>query len=149
MGAKPKRRAARSRAVSLKRRVNWSDADAAGIMNTARAFDYAIKVIEEFYRQVLGFSFGELITKHGMGIPMVHIEADFMAPLAQGKPLTLTASLERLGRSTVSWRVEARRADRKVAFRVRATSSFIRNETFRSVAIPDAWRKKLSHYLPS
>lgn len=142
----PKRR---PQAVTLKRRVNWSDADAAGIMNTARAFDYAIEVIEEFYRRELGFSFGELISKHGMGIPMVHIEADFMAPLAQGKMLTLSATLERLGRSTVSWRVEARRTDRKVAFRVRATSSFIRNDTFRSVAIPGAWRKKLSRYLPA
>lgn len=148
MAAEPKRGAARTRTVSLKRRVNWSDADAAGVMNTARAFDYAIEVIEEFYRQVLGFSFGELLAKHGMGIPMVHIEADFMAPLAQGKLLTLAASLERLGRSSVSWCVEARRADRKVAFRVRATSSFIRNDSFRSVAIPDAWRKKLSRYLP-
>jgi YbgC/YbaW family acyl-CoA thioester hydrolase len=139
----------KQRTIALKRRVTWSDADPAGIMNSARAFDYSVEVIEEFYRRVLGWGFGELIEKHGMGVPMVHVEADYFAPLPQGKTVTLTAVLEKLGHSSVAWRVEARRADRKIAFRVRAVTSFIRNDGFRSAAIPMAWRKKLSRYLPT
>ncbi len=138
-----------TRTIALKRRVSWADADPAGIMNTPRAFDYAVDVMEVFYLKVLGFSFGELITKHGMGNPFVHIEADFHAPLVQGKPLTLTVAVERLGRSSISWRVDARRADRRLAFRVKAVSTFIRNDTFRPVPIPAAWHKKLSRYLPA
>lgn len=138
----------RTKTITLKRRVTWSDADPAGIMNSARAFDYSVEIIEEFYRRVLGWGFGDLIQRHGMGVPMVHVEADYLAPLPQGTTVMLSAALEKLGRSSVAWRVEARRADRKIAFRVRAVTSFIRNDGFRSVAIPAAWRKKLSHYLP-
>ncbi|MFO0995062.1 MAG: thioesterase family protein [Alphaproteobacteria bacterium] len=140
-------RRAKARGITLRRTVSWSESDPAGMMNSPRAFDYAIDAIELVYRQALGITFLGLIERHALGAPLVHLSCDYTAPLAEGDRLTLTAWIERLGTSSITWRVEARRSDRKVAFTVRLVSSFVRRRDFKPVAMPARFRARFGRYL--
>jgi 4-hydroxybenzoyl-CoA thioesterase len=135
------------RGITVRRTVTWSESDPAGMMNSPRAFDYAIDAIETIYRKALGITFLGLIERHGLGAPLVHLSCDYTAPLKEGDRFTLIASIERLGTSSITWQVEARRTDRKIAFRARLVSSFVRRSDFRPVPMPPAFRTRFARYV--
>lgn len=135
--------------MAVRRVVSWSESDPAGMMNSPRAFDYAIDAIEAIYREAVGITFTELITRHGLGAPLVHLSCEYSAPLHEGDRFTVTARIEHLGRSSIVWRVEARRRDRRIAFRAKLVSSFVRRRDFKPVAMPPAFRAGFARYLAS
>lgn len=62
------------------RRIGMRDADAAGIMFFARF----LSLVHEAYEEMLarrGIGFRDQIDKHGIILPIVHVEADYRQPL--------------------------------------------------------------------
>lgn len=140
--------AAAGRALVTERRVQWADADPAGQINAPRAFDYAAEAIEGFFRERLGITFLQLIEEHGLGAPTVHASCDYLCRLVEGREIRLALSVERIGTSSVTWRIEAETADtREPAFRARMISSIISMETRRAVPIPPPFRRAMEALL--
>ena len=54
---------------SVRRTVIWGDCDPAGIVYTPRVLDYAMEILEAWYREVLGVSWLKLNREMGMGAP--------------------------------------------------------------------------------
>jgi 4-hydroxybenzoyl-CoA thioesterase len=134
---------------SISQVVTWSMADLAATMNSPRAFDCALDTIEAFFREILGLSFRQLVHDHGTGAPVVHASCDYLEPLWEGDEFTLTLAIERLGKSSVTWRVAARRSDGADVFRVRLINVTIDAETRELKPIPKEFRGLLEDYLAS
>ncbi len=134
--------------MTSERIVQWGDSDPAGRINSPRAFDYAVEIVEAFFRTELGLCYRELIYDRGLGFPVVSASCDYTAMLQEGDGVKLSATVERITTSTVTWQVVAHHAVTGAkAFTVRITSCFISNATGRAIPIPAEWRGKFEGYL--
>ena len=126
------------------RPVRFEDVDAAGIVFFARFFGYCHEAMEALLAAVPG-GYAGLVLDRKLGFPAVHVEADFSAPLRFGDVARIELTVERLGKTSCSFRNRfARRADgAKVAsiLHVCAVSDLT---ALRAVPIPDDVRAVLA-----
>lgn len=128
--------------------VQWGDSDPAGRINSPRAFDFAVEIVEAFFRTELGVNYRQLIQELGLGAPVVHSSCDYTSMLLEGDTVRLTLSVERLGTASVTWRVVAHHwMIGAQAFSVRMISCFINNASGKSVPIPETWRQKIGTFV--
>lgn len=86
--------------------VEFNHCDPAGIVFYPRYFEMTNSVVENFFREVVGYSFAALMAD-GVGVPTARVETDFRAPSRLGDVLDWTLEVERLGGSSVTFRVLA------------------------------------------
>ena len=67
----------------LERPVRFAEVDAARIVFFARYLDYCHDAIEALFGALDG-GYAELTMKRGLGVPSVHVEIDYHAPLRYG-----------------------------------------------------------------
>src|SRR6202021_3747690 len=60
--------------------VRFADCDPAGIVFYPRYLEMFNDLVEQWFREELHWSFAELVTNRGWGLPTVHLEVDFVAP---------------------------------------------------------------------
>ena len=80
-----------------KRLVHFADTDAAGVVHFSRLLCYA----EEAEHELLGKLDIPLLADGGW--PRVHVECDYSAPLRAGDDTEITISVEKVGKSSVTW----------------------------------------------
>jgi 4-hydroxybenzoyl-CoA thioesterase len=86
-------------------RVRFDEVDAAGIVYFARFFTWCHDTMEAMLAPVDGGYVG-LVTERRLGFPAVHVEADYAAPLRFGDAVSIAATVERLGTSSITLRFE-------------------------------------------
>lgn len=86
-------------------RVRFAHTDPAGILFYPRYFEMVNQVMEDWFEQALGYSFRTMTTEQKMGIPAVHVEADFRSPSELGDRIRFTLVVEELGRSSCRVRI--------------------------------------------
>lgn len=134
--------------LQSERMVQWADSDPAGRINSPRAFDFAAEAIEGFFRSQLGISYLQLIRNHNLGAPFVHASCDYLSSLLEGESVRLTLSIERLGTSSITWRVAAAHFDDgRPVFDVRMISTIISMNSGRAVPIPKDFRAAMAPYV--
>ena len=104
--------AASPASIVVQRRIEWSDTDASGHYHNTAAFRF-MEVAETTLLERLGFVH-EVYGRH----PRVHIEADFLAPLAFRDLVDIELTVAAVGRTSVTYDVEMRTRGR-VAVRAR------------------------------
>ena len=62
---------------AVTRTVKWGDCDPAGIIYTPRVLDYAMEILEAWYREVVGVPWLVLNRDMGLGAPTVRAELGF------------------------------------------------------------------------
>jgi 4-hydroxybenzoyl-CoA thioesterase len=135
------------RRFSLRRTVRWGDADPAGLIYGPRCFDYAVETVEAFYEAVLGLGFLDLHRAHRMGAPWVHAGCDYLRPLGPGDEVEVTLAVERVGTSSIAYRIEGAGPDGATAFRVTLVSAMVDLDTRKPTPVPEAIRERLRPYL--
>ncbi len=88
-------------------RVEFNHCDPAGIVFYPRYFEMTNSVCENFFREVVGYSYHAMMAD-GIGVPTVRIETDFRAPSRLGDVLDWGLVIERLGGTSATFRLEAR-----------------------------------------
>ncbi|MCB1080479.1 MAG: acyl-CoA thioesterase [Simkaniaceae bacterium] len=83
---------------TYERTIRVQDTDATGVLYFANQLQIGLEAFEEFLLQK-GFSLGEMVRQGNFLLPIVHAEADFMAPLCIGDRVTVTLSFQ-LGTSS-------------------------------------------------
>jgi 4-hydroxybenzoyl-CoA thioesterase len=86
-------------------RVRFDEVDAAGIVYFARFFTWCHDAMEAMLSGVDGGYVG-LVKGRRLGFPAVHVEADYAAPLRFGDEVSIAATVERLGTSSIAIRFE-------------------------------------------
>jgi 4-hydroxybenzoyl-CoA thioesterase len=91
-------------------RVRFDEVDAAGIAYFARFFTWCHDAMEAMLAPIDGGYVG-LVVQRRLGLPAVHIESDFAAPLRFGETVRIAATVERVGTSSCALRFELTRGE--------------------------------------
>ena len=129
------------------RPVRFADVDAARIVFFARYLEYCHDALEALFGQLPG-GYAALTMERDVGIPSVHVEVDYRAPLAYGDVAVIAVSVEALGTKSVTFRHElSRLRDGVACATVRQVVVTARLREFASVPIPDDVRALLAQHL--
>jgi 4-hydroxybenzoyl-CoA thioesterase len=129
------------------RPVRFEDVDAAQIVFFARFFNYGHEAMEAFFGQLEG-GYARLIVERRIGMPAVHVECDFRAPLRFGDVARIEVTVPHVGHTSCSFRYAFRRALDGVEvaslLHVCAVSDL---RELRAIPIPDDVRAVLERHL--
>jgi 1,4-dihydroxy-2-naphthoyl-CoA hydrolase len=127
-------------------KARFQDIDAAGILFFARNFDYFHDAYVAFL-DALGLPLDSSLKTADFLLPLVHAEADFVAPMRFGQSAEIELTLSRLGESsyTVYYRIQA--ADKKQITRGETVHCCVVRSSFESRALPEQLRQALLPYL--
>jgi 4-hydroxybenzoyl-CoA thioesterase len=128
--------------------VGWGDCDPAAVIYTPRAIDYANEALDAWYRDWLGSSwyFNNFKRKGTVGTPNVYTECTYFNPLHPDDRIDLVVGVKKIGTKSITFAIEAVRADARVAFRVIQTCVTVDPKRFRGVPIPTWMRQALTTY---
>ncbi len=86
-------------------KVRFAHTDPAGILFYPRYFEMVNQVVEDWFEQELGYPYHTMTIVEKMGIPAVHLEADFRSPSELGDMIGFSLAVEHLGRSSCRVRI--------------------------------------------
>jgi 4-hydroxybenzoyl-CoA thioesterase len=90
------------------RPVRFEEVDAAQIVFFPRFLSYCHEAMEGLFDAVGGYA--HLVRIRKIGVPAVHVECDFKSPLRYGDVARIATTVEKLGRSSVTFRYAMTRA---------------------------------------
>ncbi|HET6463187.1 MAG TPA: thioesterase family protein [Candidatus Krumholzibacteria bacterium] len=127
--------------------VRFGEIDQAGVVYYPRFFHYFHQAFEEWFRQALGVSYPDLVLKEKIGFPSVRVESEFLSPLRYGDRARVQIEVLEVGTKSLTLRYELYRVPGDVlSARATIKTVAINNDTFTSVAIPDAWRERFERF---
>jgi 4-hydroxybenzoyl-CoA thioesterase len=86
-------------------RVRFDEVDAAGIAYFANFFRWCHDAMAEMLAGLDG-GYESLVRVRGLGLPAVHVDADFASPLRFGDEVHIASTVERLGNSSCALRFD-------------------------------------------
>lgn len=126
--------------------VRFGDCDAAGIVFYPRYFDMFNSLVEDWCREELNFSFGEIVTRRGWGLPTVHLEVDFLAPSVFGDVLSAMLSVTALGKTSINLNILLQGPDSVDRVRGKVTLVLIDRKQHRAIPVPDEVRIRILEF---
>jgi 4-hydroxybenzoyl-CoA thioesterase len=102
MHAKPKSTPA---LFSRERLIRFSDCDPAGIVFYPQYFIMFNGLVEDWFNEGLEVNYQQIVIERRIGLPTVHLEADFRAVSAMGDQVVLSLDVERLGGRSITLQV--------------------------------------------
>ncbi len=125
------------------RPVRFEDVDAAGIVFFARFLTYAHEAMESALGGLEG-GYVRLVMERRIGMPAVHVECDFRAPLRFGDVARIATSATRIGNKSVTFRYEFTRAKDGVSVATIEHVCAVTNlDAMRAIPVPDDVRALL------
>ncbi len=126
--------------------VRFGDCDAAGIVFYPRYLDMFNSLVEDWCREELNFSFSEIVTRRGWGLPTVHLEVDFVAPSVFGEVLSATLEVTGLGKTSINLNILLQGPDSVDRVRGKVTLVLIDRKQHRAIPIPDEVRERILNF---
>ncbi len=82
-------------------KIRFGDIDRAGIVYYPRFMHYFHVALEEFFAAQLGIEYHAVVEKHRLGLPTVHLEADFSRPFSYGDDIEIEVCVQHIGRTSI------------------------------------------------
>jgi len=120
--------------------VRFCDLDPAGIAYYPNLVNFLHVAFEDFFAGHVGRPYPEVF-REGVGFPTVKVEMEYLAPVHYGDKVEVSVVVEKVGRSSVSFRYEGRVADKPV-FRARNTAVVVDMRTFKPMPVPEPLRER-------
>jgi 4-hydroxybenzoyl-CoA thioesterase len=126
--------------------VRFDEVDAAGIVYFARFFTWCHDAMEAMLAPLSG-GYTALVRTRRLGLPAVHVEADYQAPLRFGDEVLVEATVERLGTSSVGLRFDILRSPgREPVAVVKHVVALVDLGAIRAQPLPDDVRAVFERY---
>lgn len=131
------------------RRMAWSDSDAARIVYTGRFFEFAMAAVEAWFREVWGRHWYRMHVEQEIGTPFVHVDMDMLAPLVPDDLLAVTVTVERMGRSSLTFGLTGRKEeDGTPCFRATYVCTLVSMQpAMHAIPIPEDQRAVIEQYI--
>jgi len=126
--------------------IRFQHCDLAGIVFYPQYFVLFSELVEDWFRDGLGVDFAELLTVRGLGIPMVRIECDFLAPSKLGENLTLSLAVKKIGNGSLTLVISARSPAGEERVRATLIVVLVSLVTRRPVPIPPDLRARIEPF---
>jgi 4-hydroxybenzoyl-CoA thioesterase len=131
------------------RAIRFEEVDAAHIVFFPRFLAYCHEAMEAMLAPLPG-GYARLVLDRKIGLPAVHVEMDFTEPLRFGDVACIAVTVERLGKSSCTFRYDlSRKADGAKIASVQHVCAVSDLVTLRAVPIPEDVREVLSAHLPA
>ena len=125
--------------------VRFSHCDPAGIVFYPHYFVMFNGLVEGWFNHALEIDYADFITTRRLGLPMVNINCDFVAPSKIGEVITVTLRIERIGKSSLTLATHAQ-LDDQIRIAAQLTLCVFSFETGRAVPIPDDLRERFTDF---
>jgi 4-hydroxybenzoyl-CoA thioesterase len=123
--------------------VAFDEADSEGIVFFGNYFRLAHRALEQWLPSV-GVSWAEWFAAEEYGVPLRHVEADYIGPLRPGDVFEATIQVSEMGESSVVFEYEFLAAGKIVA-RLKTTHVFVARPAMKKIPIPAALRARLNN----
>lgn len=132
-----------------KKSIRFHHCDPAGIVFYPQCLVLCNEVIEDWFDEGIGIDFYKLHADIRRGVPMRHLEVDFIAPSMHGDDLTFTLVVNRIGNTSMDITTTAAMGD-EVRFRAKQTVVWADlGGAPRATPIEGEWRERFSRFLAS
>ena len=129
------------------RRIRFSDCDPAGIVFYPQYFVMFNGLVEDWVNEGLGLSYHGFVAERRIGLPTVHLDADFKAVSPLGDLVALQLAVEKLGRTSLTLQMQCAGRDhgdvRIAMHQVIVTTSL---DTHRAIEIPADLRAAIERF---
>jgi len=130
-----------------KKLIRFHHCDPAGIVFYPQYLVLCNELVEDWFDEGIGVNFFTLHSEEKRGVPMRHLEAEFLAPSVHGDALDFSLVVEKIGGSSMVVRIRAEK-DGKLRFTSRQTLVWAAlGGAPRPVAIDGEWRERFGRYL--
>jgi 4-hydroxybenzoyl-CoA thioesterase len=120
---------------TFRRPVRFAEVDAAGLVFFPRYHEYCHDALEAFFGELPG-GYAALFRERDLGVPTVHLETDFRRPLRYGDVARFETTIERIGRTSVTFHHTIHReGDDTVAATVRQVVVLTRISTLAPIPV--------------
>jgi 4-hydroxybenzoyl-CoA thioesterase len=120
----------------FERPIRFAEVDAAKIVFFARYLDFCHDAIEAMFSELPG-GYAEMIVKRDIGVPSVHLEVNYRAPLRYGDVAIIDTVVERIGtRSITLMHTFTRKIDGVLSATVRQVVVTTQLQAMESVDVP-------------
>jgi 4-hydroxybenzoyl-CoA thioesterase len=128
------------------KQIRFHHCDPAGIVFYPQYFVLFNELVEDWFRQVLDLPFARMHAEARLGIPMVRIQCEFLAPSTVGEVLSFRLLVSRLGASSMDLNVAAHGPGGEV--RVKATLTVVQMslDTRKSVPLDGSLREHIERF---
>ena len=126
--------------------IRFHHCDPAGIVFYPQYFVLFNELVEDWFNRGLGVDYARFHAVDRLGIPMAHIDGDFLSPSTMGEVLRFRLVVTKIGTSSLTFAVDARAGDE---VRVRATQDvvLVSLDSHRPVAFSPELRAKLERFV--
>ena len=125
--------------------IRFSHCDPAGIVYFPHYFDMFNGLIEDWYKEELGYDYAELVMGSRFGFPIVHLDCDFKIPSRMGEEINLTVLIDRVGRTSLGFAIVCH-LDGLERLRAHMVTAMMSLESRQPVPLPPALRNKIEAY---
>lgn len=129
-----------------KKLIRFHHCDPAGIVFYPQYLVLCNEIVEDWMAEGLGTSLQELLRVHNRGLPMRHLEAEYLLPGLQGDVLEFQLSVLRIGRTSLNFIIEAW-GENGLRFFCQQTVVWADMESLKPIAIEPEWREKFEQYM--
>ena len=129
-----------------KKLIRFHLCDPAGIVFYPQYLVLCNEIVEDWLAEGLGTGLEVLLREYKRGMPMRHLEAEYLLPSLQGEMLEFQLSVLRIGGTSLNFVIEAW-GDNGLRFFCRQTVVWADAEALKPVRIEDEWREKFGQYM--
>jgi len=126
--------------------IRFHHCDPAGIIFYPQYFILFNELVEDWFTKGLDVSVVDQVMRDRVGIPMARVECDFLVPSRIGDILRFVLRVVRIGRSSMTLRIECRAGD-ELRVKAQLTVVFASLETMRSVPISADLKQRIECFL--
>ena len=127
-------------------KIRFEHCDPAGIVFYPHYFEFFNQMIEDFFDEQVGINFQTMHQGWKLGVPLVHIESDFIKASRIGDLLSFSLQLSRIGKKSMDFSISAKMGGEE---RVKATLTLVcvsLGETLGSAPIPEEFIRRMEPF---
>lgn len=130
----------------LKFTVPFDEADGEGIVFFGNYFRLAHRALEQFL-PLAGIPWNEWFKSPDFGVPLRHVEADYLKPLRPGETFAVKVFVLEMGDSSVRFGYEFLDASGGVTARLKTSHVFVSRPDMKKLSLPQSLRDRLRVHL--
>jgi len=130
-------------------KVCFGDIDNAGIVYYPRFMHYFHLAMEEFFMSEMAIDYSDVLHKHNVSLPTVHLEADFRRRLRYGDQINIEVRVINIGRTSIAWGYRGYRLmdEEENVLEGHNVTVCVKTDTFEKTDVPEWLRKGLTNYV--
>jgi 4-hydroxybenzoyl-CoA thioesterase len=137
---------ARARIYCAQIPIRFTHCDPAGIVFYPRYFEMFNDVVEDWCRDVLNYSFPDIINGRGWGLPTVRLEVDFVAASTFGEVLTASLRVRRVGKTSIGLEIVLTGQQRDTRVRGNVVLVLTDRRAGKAIPLPEDMRARLMEF---